>query len=538
MRHFFVLLPLLIVLQTEAFSKKLPTKVSGYVFEDINQNGVLDKGEPLVEGVAVSNGLEVVLTNEKGFYELPLQPKQTIFVSKPSGYELRKNSYNTMADFLHFYPEPTSESYAPTVAQNAEVPTQLNFPLRKIEEPKTFTMAMLGDIQARYQHQVNYAHEVAEELYQYPNLKGAVMLGDMGDDNAMIFPALNELFKQFTTTVYPVAGNHDRNYDIEDLTEDFSGFKKYYGPDQYSFNIGDVHFIAINNVTTIKGIQYKDFIPKNRMEWIKNDLATVPKEKLIVFLQHIPLGHMMQESRDELMEVIKDFPNVKSFSGHLHSMTHLYLPYGEDKVVHDVVTGAACGLWWGGELDLDGIPHGLMGCGSPKGYYIAHFNGTEVNMEYKASGKPKEKQMRIWVHQPANEKNDPTIHIPEGLTENHFLANIWAGSIKTEAYAQIDGGEWQKLERRDKIVDPTARRIFLRDSLKISNHKSHIGPGYPKNIPSHIWVGEFPEGFKDGSHIIKIKAVDPSGMTFEGHRIFTKGNFDGDYEEVDWYNMN
>ncbi|NLR91899.1 calcineurin-like phosphoesterase C-terminal domain-containing protein [Flammeovirga agarivorans] len=530
---------LLMILYIPSFgvTEKRPKYVKGYVYEDLNNNGLFDDHEPTVKGVAVSNGRDVVVTDEKGFYQLPLQPQQTIFISKPSGYSLRTNDYNTMSDFLHYYPNPTASSYGPTIQQNKEVPEYLNFPLAKVDESSPFTIAMIGDIQARYQYQVNFAHEIAEELYQYPHLKGAVMLGDMGDDNAGIFPALNQLFKQFTTTVYPVAGNHDRNYDIEDVSQDFSAFKKFYGPDQYSFNIGNVHFIAINNVTTIKGIQYKDYIPKERMDWIRNDLSVVPKDRLIVFLQHIPLGHMLEESRNELMEMISEFPYVSSFSGHLHAMTHMYLPYGENNILHEVVTGATCGLWWGGELDLDGIPHGLMGDGSPKGYYLAHFDGNEVTMEYKATGKPKNKQMKIWVYQPENAKVDPTIHIPNGLTQNHFLTNIWAGSIHTEVYAQVDDAEWQKLERKEQIVDPTARRVYIRDSLKIANRKSHLGPGYPKNLPSHIWVGEFPKDFKDGSHIIKIKAKDPNGMSFTGYRIFTKGNFDGDYQEVDWYNM-
>lgn len=33
---------------------------SGKVFVDVNRNGVFDKGEPLLKGVAVSDGLNVV----------------------------------------------------------------------------------------------------------------------------------------------------------------------------------------------------------------------------------------------------------------------------------------------------------------------------------------------------------------------------------------------------------------------------------------------------------------------------------------------
>ena len=66
-----------------AFSQ---TSVSGYVFEDINKNQKKENREKGIEGVAVSNGSQVVLTDKKGKYSLPIADGQTIFVIKPSGY--------------------------------------------------------------------------------------------------------------------------------------------------------------------------------------------------------------------------------------------------------------------------------------------------------------------------------------------------------------------------------------------------------------------------------------------------------------------
>ena len=54
------------------------TSVSGYVFEDLNKNQKKENREKGIEGVAVSNGVQVVLTDKNGRYSLPVQEDQTI----------------------------------------------------------------------------------------------------------------------------------------------------------------------------------------------------------------------------------------------------------------------------------------------------------------------------------------------------------------------------------------------------------------------------------------------------------------------------
>ena len=66
-----------------------PKNVKGYVYQDDNRNGVFDKTEKGIPGVAVSNGREVVLTDRKGRYQLPVTGPCEIFVIKPAGYAPR-----------------------------------------------------------------------------------------------------------------------------------------------------------------------------------------------------------------------------------------------------------------------------------------------------------------------------------------------------------------------------------------------------------------------------------------------------------------
>ncbi|PWJ38499.1 calcineurin-like phosphoesterase C-terminal domain-containing protein [Sediminitomix flava] len=519
------------------FAQNTKPMLNGCIYEDVNHNGLKDPSEKGISNVRVSNGIDVHVSDQTGNYELELLEGQTFFVIKPTGYQLPTDEFNISEAYFHYYPKKSESLYAETIPQQEEAPQSFDIPLYKHEENKEFSMAMIGDTQARFQRQVNYAHQIAEELL-YEELEGAAILGDIGDDNAMIFPAFQQLFKQFGTQIYPVAGNHDRNYDSQIKGNEFNSFKKAFGPDHYSFDIGNVHFIVMNDVTTIKGIQYTDIIPEDNLLFIENDLKYVSKDQLVVFLQHIPINHLKVESKQRLLDLIADYSNVMAFSGHMHKMTHNFIPYGKENTLHEIVVGAACGLWWGGEFDEKGIPNALMGDGAPKGYYVANFKNNEVQLEFRATGKPKREQMHIWVYQEENTISDPTMELPKGMNENQFLVNVWAGSEKTEVTARIDKGEWFPLLRTDEILDPYVRRAFLLDSLKLSNHKSHLGNSIPKNMASHIWIGDFPTDLKKGSHLIEIKATDELGIDVEGIRVFTKGNFDGEYKDIDWYNMN
>jgi len=61
--------------------------VKGIVFHDKTGNGhyVAGEDEPL-EGVAVSNGRETVITDKEGSYQLPLRDNSFIFVIKPRNW--------------------------------------------------------------------------------------------------------------------------------------------------------------------------------------------------------------------------------------------------------------------------------------------------------------------------------------------------------------------------------------------------------------------------------------------------------------------
>ena len=78
----------------------------GRVYVDSNRNGIYDKGEKVLKGIRVSDGLNVVKTNAEGVYALPGHERERfIFITTPSAFVLTTfNPSETRMPFKTFSP--------------------------------------------------------------------------------------------------------------------------------------------------------------------------------------------------------------------------------------------------------------------------------------------------------------------------------------------------------------------------------------------------------------------------------------------------
>ena len=72
--------------------------MSGYVFHDKNNNGIKDKGEEGIKGVAISDQFDVVQTNADGLYQIDAKGYGLVFISVPDGYKASKSYYLKTSD--------------------------------------------------------------------------------------------------------------------------------------------------------------------------------------------------------------------------------------------------------------------------------------------------------------------------------------------------------------------------------------------------------------------------------------------------------
>ncbi len=91
----------------------------GCVYLDVNANGKKDAKEKGMQGVAVSNGREVVTTDNKGRYELPVSDDAIIFVIKPSGYAVPLNADNQPKHYYIHKPKGSPKFEYPGSAPRA-----------------------------------------------------------------------------------------------------------------------------------------------------------------------------------------------------------------------------------------------------------------------------------------------------------------------------------------------------------------------------------------------------------------------------------
>ncbi|MEM9839081.1 MAG: calcineurin-like phosphoesterase family protein [Pseudomonadota bacterium] len=415
------------------------TEAKGIVFEDLNQNGRRDAGEPGVEGVKVSNGREVVLTQSDGSYTLPARPDMAVMVIQPSGYQVPHNA-DWVPQFAYQHkpqgsPKPLRFGGLPATGP---LPEAINFPLIKSSVGDDFTCAILGDTQTYANQEVSYFRDstVDDILDRGTDARPEciVAVGDvMGDDLGLI-PRMAEVLSVLEAPQWWVHGNHDYDWDADYDEDSADSWRRLYGPNYYAFEIGDALFISLDNVVypctcedaqkpghdycvTAENKRYNGRITDDQMAFVKNLLALTNEGKLLVFAHHIPFVTFYDNTSPihqtdnvtELYALIGDRPAV-SLSGHTHT-TEVFeegdsIAGWEEAVgvkalpFPHIIAGAGSGAWYQGDFGTDGTPMALQRMGAPKGYLNLDIQGADFQESYLGANVGRERTMWLSVNTP------------------------------------------------------------------------------------------------------------------------------------------
>ena len=501
--------------------------ISGIVFNDENKNGTLNSGEQGVANVVVSNQRDVVITDDKGAFTLPLIAGRAVFVSKPSGYALPLDE-NNLPQFSFVYSPKGSPSGLKFegLASTSEIPDTLFLPLYTDEYRESFNALIVGDPQTRDSIEVDYFRDDIISEMIGKDARFYMALGDVAADNLNIYDQYNDVVSQLGMPAYNVAGNHDENYRVKDDTHALDTFKRIYGPEYYSFNYGKVHFIVLDIVeyagwdsTKNRHGGYRGYLHADQLAWLENDLKQVPDDNLVVLTMHIPIFTEYSTAdgsnlvnRDALFKILESSKHLLALSGHLHVIENLKLNQGNGwnsmNLFYSMNLGAGCGAWWSGPKDERGIPISYCMDGSPNGYYVLSFEGNTFNQHFYPANQSADYQIRISVP-------NKMVKI-DSLATAQIIVNVFNADTETEVYCQIDQSD-RKLMTRKRMKDP-----FMVDYLK--NNKEHF-PYWVTDVDntSHIWVSELPVGLKMGQHTIKISAIDEQNNIYSQTRIFEVG---------------
>jgi hypothetical protein len=490
------------------------TTIKGFVFEDSNYNQVKERYEKGMGNIGVSNGKDIVLTDQNGKYELPVNEGDIVFIIKPSGYSVPANEYNLPAYYYTYKPNGSPESKYPGNNPTGKLPKLVNFGLTKVEEKADFRILVFGDPQARNTKEMGYFYEgVVKELEEVNNVQFGISLGDLVFDDLNLFPSYIETIKKIEVPWYNVMGNHDMNLDADSDELSDETYEKYFGPATFSFNYGKVHFIVLDDVLypdPRDGKGYYGGFTEKQFQFLENDLKHVSKDFLIVLAVHIPLSEPDNDSfndshRNRLFELLKDFPYTLSLSAHTHLQRQDFLGaqdgWLQKKPHHHFNVGTTCGSWFMGKEQENGLPEATMRDGTRQGYAFINFSNNTYSLEYKVAGKSPDYQFEIFA---------PKVLEKGKKTSSGIMANYFIGGDYDTLYYRIDNSSWKQMIKI-KTFDPNYLHSLFEWDFTDKLFRG-TRPANPVEC-EHIWYGGIDPFLEEGEHEIEVKAKNMFGKT-------------------------
>ncbi len=470
--------------------------------EGMTIKGVVYCGDEPVQGAQVSDGVNVTLTDENGWYYLASAKESGhVFVCNPKGYK-----YPRKAKYPEFY--KTVDTDRPSAVEQAD------FELER-DEATDHTILFLADIQMCgrnediRQYEENAVGDINTSISNARKQGKDVYVITLGDQSYNTYwhsynigiPEIHESMNLLDPdAIFNCMGNHDNNPRIAGDWAASADYREQWGPTYYSFNIGEIHYVVLDNIEFTNAECKNTFecnITTSVIKWLRKDLANVSKDTPIVVCMHAPLFYRPQCSKpnvpdptkyrynygSQFYNSVKGFKDVRVFTGHAHTnYTVSYLNMTEYNV------GAIGGnLWWTGYF-VNG--NSVCTDGSPGGYRVLDTSGKELKTYYKCIGFDNGYQFRCY-----------------DLNNCHITASRFAPSYKNPA-----------------DIDTWLANGYGFDS---SDYNSD---GTPK-IPNRVLINVFAydtnwkvEVLEDGKplEVSRISGYDPFSMISDGCQRFEK----------------
>jgi 3',5'-cyclic AMP phosphodiesterase CpdA len=482
----------------------------GIVFEDANGNGRQDAREPGLPGLQVSDGEHIVRTDAAGEYRLATTSGHSIFLIKPAGFSvaLRKDGLPDTWDNVQTTAGPALRYGGMPVAASA----CRNFALRREVADKDAALDVLvfGDPQPKSMLDIDYyQRDIVAPLRGRQHARLGLSLGDIVNDDLSLYPALKKVDATLGLPWLHAPGNHDIDFDASSDERSLDSFRHAFGPDSYAWEETQANFVVLDDVIYRPGMTpaYVGGLREQQFAFLQAYLATAPKQRLLVLALHIPLFDVAgvetfrHADRDKLFALLQSFPNVLLLSAHTHGQQQYFhgpaTGWHGAKPLHEYNVGAACGSYWTGTKDAEGIPSTTMNDGTPNGYAMLSIDHGEVTARWFPARAPADYQIGL--------------HAPKVLRRGAWpgfavYANVFMGQDDTLVESRIDQGEWTPM-RHVLQPDPALQEENILDDM--SAHLRSFDR-LPEAAPStHLWRASLPTNLALGNHEVTVRATIP-----------------------------
>ncbi len=536
--------------------------LDGVVFEDKDRDSVRDTNEQGLGGVTVSNGRDVATTDSHGRYELPVYDNMTVFVTQPRGYQVPVDEDNVAQFFYHHLPEGSPELKYGGIAPTGPLPDEVNFPLAKsaLTRSPEQHCAIGADVQTYNLEEVEYARNgVFADLAQRTDYAGcgALFIGDVVGDDLSLYSQTRELTGMLNGPARFLPGNHDLDFDAPESEHNFDTFRAKLGPAYYSYDSGKAHIVALNSIEypTKRPARKSDYtygLGERQLEWLRRDIAQVPKDRVIVLASHSPLlefyysdSHRTKQL-GEIYEILEG-REVVAVAGHTHMSENLRegdLMAGWKDLVGDeglpfthLTVGAVSGHWYAGRVLEEGYPTAIQRDGTPPGVLTLDIRNGEITERYTVRGADESRQLALGLNTPRYRawyaenvgkprgsapalENPLTVSRDDLAGTTWLTTNFWMGSTGSTVEVEIDGGEPVEAVRTQQMRGETPR-VGAEWSDPVAIQEQFVHGGGLADRSMHLWRLELPADLAVGEHTAEVTATDVHGrshtdtLTFE-----------------------
>ena len=401
-------------------------------------------GKP-IEGIVVTDGLQCVKTGSDGRFAMNSDFAQARFIYLSLPAEAVIPTLEGVPQFFKRIPR-----YAKAV--------EADFTLQMREAPRDYTVMMIADPQVRpynWDGSMEAWRDVVSadaEAFR-ASCSGdiySINLGDLMYNYMYAWDDYMDVAAGIKCPTFNVIGNHD--YDQGNLFQTEQGnmyFETYVGPEHYSFDLGGQHYVVVNTILYDRAKptdSYHYGLDERTMTWLENDLAFVPKDKVIIACAHAQLFKKEGDSPNgshsaynmnyrRYRDLLASYKKVYSWCGHYHR--NFYYNYEGKQTRHGApniecisVARATGGLRSNKALDPNG---------TPQGYVVMNVKGDDIGWYYKSVGRDASYQMRVYS---PSKTGDGTVQVriwnwSEGWTVPHWC-------VKGE-----DAGEMEEIKAKD-----------------------------------------------------------------------------------------
>ncbi|MGH8052635.1 MAG: calcineurin-like phosphoesterase C-terminal domain-containing protein [Stenotrophomonas sp.] len=476
--------------------------LEGVVFNDANGNSMQDAGEKPLAGIKVSDGEHIVITGNDGRYQLPASAQPTIFVIKPAGYSAASRS------------DGLPDIWRPNAGEDNVVRCRPFALVPQPDAPGSFQALVMADSQTGSTLDVNYfERDIIAPLRGKHQARLGMTLGDITNDDPSLYPALTKAVTSLGVPWLHVPGNHDMDVGAQSDAASLASYHRSLGPDTYAWEEPSMVFIGMDDIIAQPGQKpaYVGGLREDQFAFLERYLPTIAKDKLVVLGFHIPLfDHVYRaEDRARLFALLEKVQHPLILSGHTHNQSQVFWAAEQGwrgaRPLHEYNVGAACGAFWSGQKDAQGIPDTTMADGTPNGYGLLNVQPQgRYSVEYRVARAADDMQIAL--------------HAPKVLRQGAYpawgvYANVFMGYDGLPVEFRVDGGEWQPM-KQVKQPDPRLLVENIADDLADSLR------GYdrsPEAVPStHLWRAALPTRLGEGEHTVEVRTT-LNGKQYSSH---------------------